>query len=39
VLNAETDALRQSRLALCRLVGRTLGLGLSLLGITVIDRM
>jgi arginyl-tRNA synthetase len=39
VLNAETESLRQSRLALCGLVARTLGLGLSLLGISVIERM
>jgi arginyl-tRNA synthetase len=39
VLNAETDTLRQSRLQLCALVGRTLGLGLSLLGIPIVDRM
>jgi arginyl-tRNA synthetase len=39
VLNAETTALRESRLALCALVARTLRLGLSLLGIRVVERM
>jgi arginyl-tRNA synthetase len=39
VLNAETEEIRKSRLELCRLVSRTLALGLSLLGIPVIDRM
>jgi arginyl-tRNA synthetase len=39
VLKAETPALRASRLALCRLVARTLSSGLDLLGIEVLDRM
>jgi arginyl-tRNA synthetase len=39
VLKADTDALRQSRLLLCDLTGRTIKLGLSLLGIGVADKM
>ena len=39
VLKAETDALRDSRLALCDLTGRTLKFGLGLLGIAVAERM
>ena len=38
VLNAE-EPLRTSRLVLCNLTARTLKLGLSLLGIQVLDRM
>lgn len=39
VLKAETDALRQSRLALCELTARTIRDGLDLLGIQTIERM
>jgi arginyl-tRNA synthetase len=39
VLKAESDATRQSRLALCELTARTLKRGLSLLGIAVVERM
>lgn len=39
VLNAESDAVRSSRLALSALVARTLRLGLTLLGIEVIEQM
>ncbi len=39
VLKAETEELRSSRLLLCHATGRTLKLGLSLLGIGVVDRM
>ncbi|MBX3359215.1 MAG: arginine--tRNA ligase [Phycisphaeraceae bacterium] len=39
VLSAETDALRLSRLRLCRITERVLAEGLSLLGITALDRM
>ena len=39
VLEAETPALRTSRLRLCDLTARTLCLGLSLLGIPVLERM
>jgi arginyl-tRNA synthetase len=39
VLRAESDALRLSRLVLCDLTGSTIKLGLSLLGIEVVDRM
>lgn len=39
VLEAETPALRTSRLRLCDLTARTLRLGLSLLGIPVLERM
>jgi arginyl-tRNA synthetase len=39
VLNAETDTIKNSRLALSALVARTLRLGLTLLGIEVIEQM
>jgi len=39
VLRAETDGLRRSRLLLCDLTARTIGQGLELLGIRVVDRM
>jgi arginyl-tRNA synthetase len=39
VLQAETDALRTSRLILCDLTSRTIKLGLNLLGIEVVERM
>lgn len=39
VLKAESDELRNSRLLLCHATGSTLKLGLSLLGIGVVDRM
>ncbi len=39
VLKAETEDQRDSRLLLCDLVARTLKLGLSLLGIQVVDKM
>lgn len=39
VLQAETDALRQSRLALCDLTARTIEQGLTLLGIRVVEKM
>lgn len=39
VLKAEPESLRNSRLALCDLTARTLELGLSLLGIHVVERM
>ncbi|MGN6134109.1 MAG: arginine--tRNA ligase, partial [Aureliella sp.] len=39
VLKAESDQLRSSRLLLCHATGATLKLGLSLLGIGVVDRM
>jgi arginyl-tRNA synthetase len=39
VLEAENDEARQTRLALCDLVRRTLKIGLSLLGIGVVERM
>jgi arginyl-tRNA synthetase len=39
VLKAETEALKQSRLSLCQLTGRTIKHGLELLGINVVDRM
>ena len=39
VLKAESDERRDSRLALCDLTARTLGRGLELLGIGVVDRM
>ncbi len=39
VLTADTDARRDSRLALCDLVARTLKLGLGLLGIETVERM
>jgi arginyl-tRNA synthetase len=39
VISAETDALRNSRLQLCDLTGRTIRQGLDLLGIGVVDKM
>jgi arginyl-tRNA synthetase len=39
VLAAESDAIRDNRVALCRLTGVTLGRGLHLLGIATPDRM
>lgn len=39
VVNAETEELRNSRLRLCDLTGRTLELGLGLLGIRVLEEM
>jgi arginyl-tRNA synthetase len=39
VLKAETAELRDSRLTLCDLTGRTLKFGLDLLGIRVVERM
>jgi arginyl-tRNA synthetase len=39
VLQAETKALRASRLVLCDLTARTIKLGLNLLGIEVVERM
>lgn len=39
VLRAESDSLRQSRLALCEITARTVRTGLNLLGIEVVDRM
>lgn len=39
VIRAEPESLRNSRFALCDLTARTLELGLSLLGIHVIERM
>jgi arginyl-tRNA synthetase len=39
VLRAEPEALRDSRLPLCDLTGRTIRQGLSLLGIGVVDKM
>jgi arginyl-tRNA synthetase len=39
VLNAETEALRQSRLLLCDLTARTIRKGLELLGIRVVEKM
>jgi arginyl-tRNA synthetase len=39
VLTADSDTLRASRLRLCDLSGRTIRLGLSLLGIQVVDKM
>ncbi|MFW6170646.1 MAG: arginine--tRNA ligase [Planctomycetota bacterium] len=39
VLKAETEQLRDSRLLLCDLTGRTIKQGLSLLGIGVVDKM
>jgi len=39
VLRAETPAIRDSRLVLCDLTARTLKLGLSLLGIDVVEKM
>lgn len=39
VIDAEPPAVRDSRLALCDLTGRTLRQGLGLLGISVVDQM
>jgi arginyl-tRNA synthetase len=39
VIDAEPEAVRQSRLRLCDLTGRTLRLGLDLLGIPVVEQM
>ena len=39
VLEAASDAERQTRLVLCDLTGRTIETGLQLLGIGVVDRM
>ena len=39
VLKVDDEAVRDSRLILCDLVGRTIQLGLSLLGIQVVDKM
>ena len=39
VLKAPTEASRNSRLLLCDLTARTLGLGLELLGIKVAEKM
>jgi len=39
VMNAADENVKRSRLALCKLVAETLKLGLSLLGIEVMDRM
>jgi arginyl-tRNA synthetase len=39
VLKAETTEVRDSRLLLCDLTARTIRLGLSLLGIQVVERM
>lgn len=39
VINAETEAIRDSRLAICFATGRLLKQGLNLLGIDVVDRM
>ena len=39
VLKATSDDLRNSRLTLCDLVGRTIQQGLQLLGIQVVERM
>jgi len=39
VLRAESEALRQSRLLLCDLTARTIGKGLELLGIDVVEQM
>lgn len=39
VLKAEDEAVKQSRLQLCDLTGRTIKTGLSLLGIQVVDKM
>jgi arginyl-tRNA synthetase len=39
VLKAEPESLKNSRLALCDLTARTIELGLSLLGIHVVERM
>jgi arginyl-tRNA synthetase len=39
VLDAESETARHTRLVLCDLTGRTIRIGLSLLGIGVVDRM
>jgi arginyl-tRNA synthetase len=39
VLKADDDATRESRLALCALVAKTLERGLGLLGIGVVEKM
>ena len=39
VLKAESDAIRNSRLLLCSLTGRTIKQGMALLGIGVVDKM
>ncbi len=39
VLKAESEELKRSRLAICDLTARALGLGLSLLGIETLERM
>jgi len=39
VLKAESESLRNSRLLLCDLTGRTIKQGLDLLGISVVDKM
>jgi arginyl-tRNA synthetase len=39
VISADTEALRNSRLLLCDLTGRTIKQGLELLGIGVVDKM
>ncbi len=39
VIDAESEELRRSRLRLCELTGRTLKVGLSLLGIQTLERM
>jgi arginyl-tRNA synthetase len=39
VLKAPDPAIRQSRVILSELAGRTLALGLGLLGVTVVERM
>ena len=39
VLKAESDELRQSRLLLCDLTGRTIGRCLDLLGIRAMERI
>ena len=39
VLRADTPAIKASRLRLCLITARTLRLGLSLLGIRVLERM
>jgi arginyl-tRNA synthetase len=39
VLRAPSEPVRRSRLALCELTAQTLGTGLGLLGITVVEQM
>lgn len=39
VLKAPTDAVRDNRIAVCRVTADTLGLGLELLGIAAADRL